>query len=460
MRKKLLMISTMILVCLPSIAGAEEVEKNIGNTLKLGGYLQTDNRMRFKNEGEYSFHEYRLDLKTDAKPGENLYIYSELWLRNIGFSEVNNSSDLSDKDKVSPWNLDIREAYADIYGFILKDMDIRIGRQRIAWGTADKLNPTDNLNSNDLEDIWDFGRHLGSDAIVLKYYAGNFTITGVYIPFFTPAVLPSGNESSALSPGMTPPPGLAIRTISDPYINMPKNNFKEGSIPGIKIGTKIFDFDFSLSYIYSRDDLPLMQIMQKVILSPTGVPGEVDVSSELMYPRMHVAGVDTAGSLFNIGVWAECAVFFPEEVYTITDLSELGLPEQNSVALKKEPYAKYVVGADYNFKSGIYINFQYLHGFIHERGRDNLEDYFMFGLEYKFYDNKFKIIPVQGGVEIKDYNEIKGNYAVIYSPEFYYYPMDNLEICLGVRILDGKETTVFGRLNDNDEVFLRVKGSF
>jgi len=44
-------------------------------------------------------------------------------------------------------------------------LDIRIGRQRIAWGTADKLNPTDNLNPDDLEDIFDFGKHLDSNIV-------------------------------------------------------------------------------------------------------------------------------------------------------------------------------------------------------------------------------------------------------------------------------------------------------
>jgi len=51
-----------------------------------------------------------------------------------------------------------------------------------------------------------------------------------------------------------------------------------------------------------------------------------------------------------------------------------------------------------------------LHGFIHERGKDNLEDYFMCGMEWKSNDDKLKITPVGGNVKIKDLFRIKRLY--------------------------------------------------
>ena len=65
---------------------------------------------------------------------------------------------------------DLREAYFEIKGFLLDNVDVKIGRQRIAWGTADELNPKDNIIPLDLSDIWDFSNHLGSDAVQLSVY--------------------------------------------------------------------------------------------------------------------------------------------------------------------------------------------------------------------------------------------------------------------------------------------------
>ncbi|MCK7509029.1 MAG: hypothetical protein MZV70_36675 [Desulfobacterales bacterium] len=89
------------------------------------------------------------------------------------------------KGIVDPYNLEIRELYIQLYGFLFDNLDVTSGRQRIVWGTADKLNPTDNLNPLDLEDILDFGRRRGSDAINLNYYFNSeFFATGCVCSLF------------------------------------------------------------------------------------------------------------------------------------------------------------------------------------------------------------------------------------------------------------------------------------
>jgi hypothetical protein len=443
----------MLLFCFSFPLLPQESE---GSVVKWNGYLQTDNRLLLKGGNGFSWQEYRLDLKIEVKPTEKAKFYGEIWLRSLGFPMVQSSADLVDKNKVSPLNLDFREAFVDLYGFLFNNLDIRIGRQRIAWGTADKLNPTDNLNPDDLEDIWDFGRHLGSDALKASYYLKGYTFSLIYIPIFTPAVLPRGDLASALSPPMELPSGLTLRKSNDTII-MPKNNLKEDSITGVKISKNFFGYDFSLSYVHGRDDLPLAR---KVTFTPTSTPSEVDIASELIYPRMHIAGIDMAGAISDVGVWAEAAVFFPEEIKMTTDLSALGMGIQESIALDDRPYIKYILGADYTFKNGIYINGQYLHGFVHEKGKDNLEDYFMFGLEKKFLNDKLKITPISGGIEIKDFKDIENNYALILSPEIVYFPVDNAELTLGIRLINGKATTAFGRVKDKDELYFKVKYYF
>lgn len=448
-------VSILIWCLLLSIFYPLRAQESSDSKLRWSGYLQTDNRMRLTGDKNFSWKEYRLDLKAEIEPSFKTKGFFEVWVRSLGFSQVQNSSDLADKNKISPYNLELREAYVDLFGFLFDNLDIRIGRQRIAWGTGDKLNPTDNLNPYDLEDIWDFGRHLGSDGFKLSYYLGNTTFEVVYIPIFTPAVMPKGDWASALSPSLELPAGLSLRNLSDTII-MPRSNVKNSSTFGFKVLKNFFDFDFSLSYVYGRYNLPLAR---KLTLTPTGLLGEIDIASELVYPKQQVIGADTAGAVGDIGIWAEFSIFFPEKTLINTDLSALGMGIQESIALDDQHYVKYVAGADYTFKNGMYLNIQYLHGFIHERGKDNLEDYFMLGIEKKFFEDKLNA-KIFGGMEVKKFKDFENNYALIVSPEISYYPFDNAEIVLGTLIIGGKDTTTFGKVKDNDELYLKVKYSF
>ena len=185
----------LLLVTVSSVTNAQE-ETN----LKLSGELLTDQRFLLKSPNDWAWNENRLTLRLEKKITANSKFYSEVWLRNIGLPGINSSSDLYNKGIIDPYNLEIREAYVQLYGFLTKNLDVTIGRQRIVWGTADKLNPTDNLNPYDLEDVLDFGRHRGSDAISLNYYfSSDFSLQGVYIPVFQPANMPVGVFANALT---------------------------------------------------------------------------------------------------------------------------------------------------------------------------------------------------------------------------------------------------------------------
>lgn len=117
-------------------------------------------------------------------------------------------TDLFSPGSLAPVVLDLREAYFELNGFIFDNIDLKVGRRRIAWGTADKLNVVDNVNPMDLSDPWDFGRRLGSDGAQLNVYAAGLQITALAVAQFTPAVLPAGQWATALLPSaVQAPPG-------------------------------------------------------------------------------------------------------------------------------------------------------------------------------------------------------------------------------------------------------------
>lgn len=423
----------------------------------INGYIQTDNRLRL-DTNEFTWNENQFNLKFEGAPSDKYHYFSELRLKGLGFADVTQSSDLQKKEYVFRWDLELREAFLDLYQFGLENIDVRIGRQIIAWGTADKLNPTSNLCPDDLEDTFNFGEKLGVNASNATYWGDNFSITGVFVPIFTPAVLPAGDFARAFADSMDFPPGMILRTISDKIIS-PEKTLSESSQYALKISTMLFDNDVSLSYFSGRDDLPLAD---KVTIMPVDTQGTVDIETELMYPKMQIIGADFAGAIGSVGIWGEGALCVPDKVKmrTFVQISEGIQLQGEALALDDEPYFKYVLGGDYTFENGVYLNVQFLHGFFHERGKDELNDYFVFRFEKKFFNDELKVVPLGGAIGITDWDDVKNNYGFVTNPELTYYPTDNIELILGIFILEGKGNNMFSQIKDNDELYVKAKVSF
>jgi hypothetical protein len=467
--KPVFFLSAMIvLLVTPGINKAQESVKAQNpdeNKLEVSGELLTDERFLLKDKNDWVWNENRLTLRLDKRITGNSKFYSEVWLRNIGLPNITRSADLYNKGIVDPYNLEIREAYVQIIGLITKKLDLKIGRQYIAWGTADKLNPTDNLNPYDMEDILDFGRHRGSDAINLNYYFNNyFSMQGVFIPFFRPSNLPAGIFSDALNP---PVPelgqGMILKSYSDTIL-MPRYSIGQSSMAGVKFKGFTRSLDFSVSYVWSIDGLPFNT---RNTFFPVDALGGTEISSQLTFARTHIIGADLATSLAGIGLWAEAAAFIPEkDIVMVNDLSAfyplspVPVTQDTLILDRTKPYLKFIVGGDYFFADGSYFNLQYLHGFIHERGNKNLNDYFFLRYEKKFLNEKLIVSPISGGFIIAGWNEIKDNYALAYMPEIAYKATVNAEITLSAVFFDGKGDNLFSNLKDFNMFIFKLKYDF
>jgi hypothetical protein len=429
--------------------------------LSFGGAVFTDDRVTTKSDPQFSFQEYRLNLTADARPTGQATFHSEAWLRASGTSpNVTSPSDLFNLQNVVPLAVDLREAYFELKGFIFENIDLKIGRQRIAWGTADKLNPTDNVNPYDLQDPWDFGRHLGSDGVQLSVYAGGIQMTALAIPIFTPSVLPEGAWATALTPaGPSVPTGVTVGTVTS-AVALPGSSLVDSVTAGLKVKGNLLGCDLSASYLYGRQSLP---VIDNITVKMTG-PTAANVTTELVYPREHIFGTDLAGSIFGIGVWAEAAVFLPQKVTLaqVTDMTALGggTLSTDSTALENAPYVKYALGADYTFPGNIYLNVQYLHGFFHEAGQGALEDYFAVGLDWRLFDEKLTLSPLSGVIEVKNWSDLSRSTAILASPSLTIRPMDNAELVIGLHWIQGAVNSTFGKLNDNNEVYAQARYSF
>ncbi|MDQ7054066.1 MAG: hypothetical protein Q9P14_14720 [candidate division KSB1 bacterium] len=112
------------------------------------------------------------------QPGEKVYAFASLDVRFYDLPRVRSLTGLENLNRQYPTDLSVWEAYIDVYGFVLDNFDLRIGKQRLNWGTADRLNPTDNLNPDDFSDLVNFAEKVPTWAVKGSYYVGDFTLTG------------------------------------------------------------------------------------------------------------------------------------------------------------------------------------------------------------------------------------------------------------------------------------------
>lgn len=430
--------------------------------LHIYGELKTDQRVIVNDPSQWAWNENRVTLKVEKK-GDNGKFYSEFWVRNFGIPNYATSNDLFNRGIVDPFDIQIREAYYQINNLFIKNLDLKIGRQRITWGTADKLNPTDNLNPSDMEDILDFGRHRGSDAINFTYYIKNdFSLQAVLIPLFQPANLPVGIFSNALMPSFDPPQNIKINAINTSF-NKPNLSFKENSTLGFKFKGNLKSIDFSFSYVYGFDGIPYLT---KTTVTPEIYPYGIKIDAELSYARNHIFGVDFASNIKGVGVWGELALFKLSDdlIYTsiVNPLIPISDPTvTDSIILTKEkPYFRSIIGADYHFGKGSYINIQYMHGFIHERGNEHMSDYLFLRYDQRLLDDKITLSPISGAFIITNWSKAKDNFCLIYSPQIAYNPTPDFQLALSTAIIYGKGDGVFTSLQDFDQIILKAIYSF
>ena len=221
--------------------------------------------------------------------------------------------------------------------------------------------------------------------------------------------------------------------------------------------------DFSLSYVWGMAGLPY-NASNTII--PIDLQGGVSIYARLTYERNHIIGADLATSIAGIGFWAEAAMYFPaQDVIMSNDLTAFypASPDPvivDSTILEAKPYMKFVMGGDYFFGDGSYLNILYIHGFIHERGKEALNDYFFLRYNKGFFNDKLKISPLSGAMIVTDWKDIKNNYALAYLPEIIYAATVNTEISLAFVLFEGKGNNLFANMKDYDMFAIKLNHVF
>ena len=257
------------------------------------------------------------------------------------------------------------------------------------------------------------------------------------------------------------PPGMILEEFSDTLL-MPEYTIKGSSTAGLKLKGSVKGVNFSLGYVWGYDGMPLNT--RNTIL-PVDTLGGISVHSRLSFMQAHTLCVDFATSIAGIGLWGEAAYIIPDkEIIMTNDISaffpQSPEPVTEDKTLVDKPYMRFLIGSDYFFRDGSYLNIQYLHGFIQERGKENLNDYFFLRYEKKFFNEKLTVAPVGGAFIVSNWDKIKNNYTLVYVPQVSYQATPNVELSLSLAIFDGKGDNLFSGLNDYDMFMFNINYVF
>lgn len=317
--------------------------------------------------------------------------------------------------------------------------DVRVGKQIVAWGRADAVNPTDNLTPRDYTVLlpFDSDQRVGTTAARLDYFTANAgTLVFFWTPFFEPSTVPLVAADGTAIPEDRPERGAENSEFAAKWDNT-------GGAA-----------DWSVSYFRGFSLLPLL-----TIASPS--PGVTPLRAT--YPRLTAIGADISGNVGRYGFRAEVAYIRPDDNPDI------------DADLEPRPSLFAVVGVDRTFAETRNVNVQLVFrqvydyvdpGSLSDPTRREVattnaalfgtRDPQSYGFTARIADRWF-YDTLQA--ELFLYVITPGtNYYV--RPSVSYAFTDRLVGHLGGELYRGPTDTYFGALRKNSGIFVELRASF
>ena len=395
-------------------------------SLDINGYVRTYLGVLTNDNNDYAINQNTFDLKF-KHTADNVSFFANPYVYQYPNQEL---------------ELGLREAYLDVY---FDNMDLRLGKQQIVWGKADGVFITDIVSPKDLDEflLRDFDEiRTGITSLKADYYLGDNTIELVWIPTFTPTILP--NEASIWS--RTPIFPLPV-TIDASQKEIPGR--LENSEGFIKYSGMSSLLDFELMVGSMWEDDPTMHI------SPIMEAGNPMPTGLLLTPRHHqltLAGGSFSSELGGFIFRGEGAYYLGKQ---FTANNNTGLP----VELLDKDYVHYLIGTDFSIRT-TRLSVQFIQrailGYEDAILEDELDNTMTFLANKTFFKETLTL-------QLFSYVGLNNKDAFI-RPSLTYDLADGFEILAGANIFvkneNSKDPGLFGYYDDNDMVYVKVKYSF
>jgi hypothetical protein len=329
---------------------------------------------------------------------------------------------------------ELREAFVDLrFG----RLDVRVGRQIVAWGRADGVNPTDNLTGEDLTLLTpdDDDRRLGTTALRVSYYWGDVSFTGVWLPEFRGHRFP-----------LPPAPGMTV------VRERPEWPADQWALRAEQTGHAV---DWSVSYFQGRDLTPDLVTQ----LAPAS---DSVAAISLAHHRVRAFGADMAANVGHIGLRAEGAYVDTEDT-------------RGQDPFTKNPSLFIVVGGDRTFGEYLNLNVQYLYRFVrHYRVADEglsvaagrvaeLQGILNSQTQRAQHGASFRVAykwlreTLEGECAAVGFFGPEG---VALRPKLTYAVSDAWKVVIGTELYRGESSSLFGLLRPNSTAYVEARWSF
>lgn len=474
-------------LCLVSTAGADPAAAQFLDEVELDwrGFLMTDLRLFATDDLAYERSETTANVHLGARLDEHVAAVGDVSLIFTDASGVTRFDQLTDRAAVDPFRIESDALFVELID-VPEGVDIRLGRQQIIWGSADRFHPVSNLNPLDVEDPTAFGAVIANEMLSVDirpdWTAGcdeddpwldELRLQLVFVPFFKPASLPASaglafTDKRVFRARADTPLTVDLVDKQDvleanngwdfqfaPRVTLPERTL-ENSMYGVRLAARLVGIDLGFTWFHGFDDFPRAE----TIIADTGDIPNVGVDLQLTYPRVDVLGVDVATSLDfldGLGLWAEVGVTLHDDLYRVISTGPAIGVNAVEAELEADYFVKAVAGVDYTPVQWLYLNVQYLHGFVDEFGANDLESYIVAGADIKIDYDRFLLRF------FNIFNVDDGSY-VLY-PRFTVRPWQSGELSLGAFIYSSTfggfdESTKFdSRASGRSSVFIQAKAS-
>jgi hypothetical protein len=411
-----------LLLLLTSNARADpEAAESVADELRLSGsvragYWTSDRALNDRRD----FTPASVWLKVAPELGDGFGARAEGWVaEQRPLSEISATGEL-------------REGFVFWRG---RDLDLSIGRRIIAWGRADRINPTDVVGSRDYTLLFaeDDDQRRGSTIATASYATGEFTISGLWLPEFRPNVYPIPET-----------PGVALDE---------ENGRFYASQFGARVDHTGSNLDWSVSYFDGIDRNPDLLVR--------GITA-AGVSVATRHRRTRVFGGDVATNIGEYGLRGEVAYNMPAD-RTAAD------------GFEKGEFLAAVAGLDRNIVEHLNVNVQYVlhHTIDYVDPRENANPIIRAIAEKGALLNN-QLTRTQHGTTFRvaytawhDTLTLELAAARFFTdrstalrPKAVYAITDHVKVTAGVDLFFGDTDTFYGQLRDNKTAYLELRYGF
>ena len=300
-----------------------------------------------------------------------------------------------------------------------ENSELRLGRQLIAWGRADKQNPTDYFTSRDYTFLTsdDEEQKKGIDALRGIMHLGEYDVQGV---------VAHGNAKNIL------PFHIAN--------NVEFNRSKEQV--GVKLDRYGEGFDWSASYYHGMDRNPNMV--------PDFATGAI-VSS---YDNVSAMGLDFAAASGTLTYRGEAAYF------RTSDSSGQNPYQRNN-------HLDFVFGVDGSPRKDANLGIQYYGVVVNNYSSDVLSDPIaksgaLLGNQLRSFQQGITLRFAQNWLNDALQFEMRANYGLTdhgkyILPKLIYKPNDYWNLVVGGEYFEGNDSSYFGQFRKNSGVFAEAR---